>query len=115
VGSVSYMKDGHEFARYTRKCLLLLLLLLPNCYQIIAFITMSSWPLKRATPTTNWCNAGNILCFCYLLLRKGQDVVQSAEALRYKPEGRGFDSGRTMVPGSTQPLREMSTSYVSWG
>jgi hypothetical protein len=50
------------------------------------------------------------------------------EALRYKPEGRGFDSsivsidffidnpsGRTMVLGSTQPLTEMSTRNISWG
>jgi len=76
---------------------------------------MSSWPLKMATPTTNWCNAGYVLCFCYLLLRKGQDVAQSVEALRYKLEGRGFDSGRTMVLGSTQPLTEISTGNVSWG
>jgi hypothetical protein len=51
------------------------------------------------------------------------------EALRYKPEGRGFDSrwchckffidiilpGRTMALGSTQPLTEMSTRNISWG
>jgi hypothetical protein len=35
------------------------------------------------------------------------------ETLRYKPEGRGFDSqlhasGRTMALGLTQPLTEMS-------
>ena len=48
-------------------------------------------------------------------------------ALRYKPEGRGFDSrwchwifhwhnpfGRTMALGSTQPLTEMSTRNISW-
>jgi hypothetical protein len=42
----------------------------------------------------------------------------AVEALRYKPEGRGFDSqwchlhnpfSRTMALGSTQPLTEMST------
>jgi hypothetical protein len=50
------------------------------------------------------------------------------EALRYKPEGRGFDSrwcrwiftltnpsGRTMVLGSTQPLSEMSSRNIFWG
>ena len=50
------------------------------------------------------------------------------EALRYKPEGRGFDSrwchwnfywhnpsGRTVALGSTQPLTEMSTGNISWG
>jgi len=39
--------------------------------------------------------------------------------MRYKPEGRGFDSrqnrsGRTMALGSTQPLTEMSTRNISW-
>jgi hypothetical protein len=47
---------------------------------------------------------------------RGGGVV---ETLRYKPEGRGFDSrwgqrldpsSRIMVLGSTQPLTEMSTS-----
>jgi hypothetical protein len=54
-------------------------------------------------------------------------VGQLVEALRYKPEGREFDSrwshkffsdnpsGRTMVLGSTQPLTEMSTRNPSWG
>jgi hypothetical protein len=55
-------------------------------------------------------------------------VAQLVEALRYKPEGRGFDpdgvigifhwhnpSGRTMALGSTQPLTEMSTRNISWG
>ena len=49
-------------------------------------------------------------------------MAQLVEALRYMPEGRGFDSrwchwiffygdnlsGRTMALGSTQPLTEMS-------
>ena len=42
-------------------------------------------------------------------------------ALRYKLEGRGFDSrwlhnlsGRTTVLGLTQPLTELSTSNISW-
>jgi hypothetical protein len=55
-------------------------------------------------------------------------VAQLVEALRYKPEGRGFDSlwshwsfkclnpsGRTVALGSTQPLTEMSTRNPSWG
>jgi hypothetical protein len=46
-------------------------------------------------------------------------VVQLFEALRYKPEGRGFysrlcPSGRTVALGSTQPLKEMSTTNISW-
>jgi hypothetical protein len=55
----------------------------------------------------------------------GHAVVQLVEALRYKPEGRGFDSlwcqwnwhnpfGRTMALGSTQPLTKMSTRNISW-
>jgi hypothetical protein len=52
----------------------------------------------------------------------------SDEALRYKPEGRGFDSdgvtgifhwhnpsGRTMALRLTQPLTEMTTRNISWG
>jgi hypothetical protein len=53
-------------------------------------------------------------------------VAQLVEALRYKPEGRGFNtrlshwnfsltSGRTMALRSTQPLTEMSTRNISWG
>ena len=48
-------------------------------------------------------------------------VAQLVEALRYKPEGRGFDSqwlnpsGRIVVLESTQPLTEMSTRNPSWG
>ena len=58
----------------------------------------------------------------------GSRLVQLVEALRYKPEGREFDSwwgnsifhwlnpsGRTMTLGSTQPLTEMSTRNNSWG
>ena len=51
-------------------------------------------------------------------------MAQLVEALRYKSEGRGFDSrwchwhnpsDRTMALGSTQPLTEMSTRNISWG
>jgi len=43
-------------------------------------------------------------------------VAHLTEALRYKPEGRGFDSrwGRNMTLGSTQPLTEMSTKNSTW-
>jgi hypothetical protein len=49
----------------------------------------------------------------------GYAVAQLVEALRYKPEGRRFDSrwchsGLTMA-GSTQPLTEMSTRNIAWG
>ena len=56
-------------------------------------------------------------------------MAQLVEALRYKPEGRGFDSLfvsfelfiDTILPaalwplGSTQPLTEMSSRNISWG
>ena len=64
----------------------------------------------------------NLMCFWR------HAVAQLFEALRCKPQGRGFDSdsvigffhwhnpsGRTMVLGSTQLLTEMSTRNVFWG
>ena len=55
-------------------------------------------------------------------------MAQLAEALRYKPEGRGFDSwwchrnfylhvpyGRAVAQGSTQPLTEVSVRGISFG
>jgi len=50
-------------------------------------------------------------------------VAQLVEELRYKPEGRGFDSrlgrwgpsGLTVALRSTQPLTRISTNNVSWG
>jgi hypothetical protein len=58
----------------------------------------------------------------------GHAVAQLVEALRYKPEARGFDSlwchglfhlrnpsGRTMALGSTQPPTEMSTRSIYCG
>ena len=50
-------------------------------------------------------------------------VLLNNGALRYKSEGRWFDSpwcylnlsGRTNALGSTQPLTEMSTRHISWG
>jgi hypothetical protein len=43
---------------------------------------------------------------------RGGTVV---EALRYKPEGRGFDFFIDNPSGPTQPLAEMSTRIISWG
>jgi hypothetical protein len=51
----------------------------------------------------------------------GHAVAQLVEALRYKPEGCGFDSrrchwnfsGRAMALGLTQPLTVMSTRNIS--
>jgi hypothetical protein len=41
-------------------------------------------------------------------------VAQLVQALRYKPEGRGFDSSHSVALGSTQPLTEMSTRDIFW-
>jgi hypothetical protein len=46
-------------------------------------------------------------------------VVQLVEALRCKPEGRGFDSLTYSFrphygPGMTQTLTEMRTRSISW-
>ena len=58
----------------------------------------------------------------------GRVMPQLAETLRCKPEGLGCSSrwvskifhslntsDRTMVPGSTQPVTEMSTRDLPWG
>jgi hypothetical protein len=55
-------------------------------------------------------------------------VAQLVEGLRYKPNGRGFDShgvigifqwhnlaGRIMALGWPQPLTEMTKMDISWG
>jgi hypothetical protein len=52
-------------------------------------------------------------------------VAHLVEALRYKPIGRGSDSGIChwnfsltifpVAPGLTQPVTEMSTTNISWG
>jgi hypothetical protein len=55
----------------------------------------------------------------------GHVVMQLVEALRYKPEGRGFNTRWSLeffidkiLPAAlwpTQPLTEMSTRNISWG
>jgi hypothetical protein len=42
-------------------------------------------------------------------------MVQLVEALRYKSEGRGFDSGRTVALKLNYALTEMSAGNISWG
>jgi hypothetical protein len=67
--------------------------------------------------------------FTDVRLRTGQAVAQLAEALSYKPEGRGFDywwchigifqwqnpSVCTTALGLIQSLTEMSSRNISWG
>jgi hypothetical protein len=66
--------------------------------------------------------------FILMLLSHKHSVVQMVEALRCKPDGRGFDSRwyhwnfysnnpscPTMALGLTQPLTEMSTRNISLG
>ena len=66
-----------------------------------------------------------LLSYTRTFLEMGHAMVQLVEALRYKPESRGFNSrwchfhlhnpsGRTMALGLTQPLTEMSTRNISW-
>jgi hypothetical protein len=53
----------------------------------------------------------------------GHAVAQLVEAMRYKREGRGFDSrwgnlkpsGRNMAVGPKEPLTEMSNRGISLG
>ena len=71
--------------------------------------------------------------FCYTVVRRGGTPAETGcalahlgEALRYKPEGHGFDSGwyhmvfylrtpsgRALAPAV--PLTEMGTRNISWG
>ena len=57
----------------------------------------------------------------FLISSWGHAVAQLVETMRYKLEGRGFDSrwchpsGCTVALGLTQNLTEMSTRNISWG
>ena len=42
-------------------------------------------------------------------------MVQLVDALRYKPDGRGFDSRWNFSLTKSQPLTEMNTGDISWG
>jgi hypothetical protein len=54
--------------------------------------------------------------FTLVTKQTGLAVAHLVESMRYKPEGRGFEtSGRTMTLKSTQLLTEMSTRIISWG
>jgi len=80
---------------------------------------MLNW--KRRGRNQPWPDCQNCPCICLENIEKctvkqlGSAVAQLVEALRYKPEGRGFDSrwclwnsGTTMALRSTQPLTQMS-------
>jgi len=85
--------------------------------QPTVFAYCSIWPLRHVRPTKSRNFRFRTIS------NRGHAVAQLVEALRYKPEGRGFDSrfhwrnssGRTMALGLTQPLIEMSTRNVSLG
>jgi hypothetical protein len=71
-------------------------------------------------PSSNCELRGNRCIKSHDLLKDaGYAVAQLVEALRYKPEGRGFVSrwstGRTVALGLTQPLTEKSTRNISGG
>jgi hypothetical protein len=92
------------------------------------------WPLLRPwmtsileteVPSPRCVVSSIIFPSNYLLM--GYAVAQLVEALRYKPEGRRFDSRWShwnfslsysfrphCGPGSTQPLTEMGTRNPSW-
>jgi hypothetical protein len=54
--------------------------------------------------------------FTLVTNQTGQAGAQLVQAMRYKPEGHGFEnSGRTMTLRSTQPLTELSSRVISWG
>jgi hypothetical protein len=62
---------------------------------------------SQFTTINSFCSA-TLACW-------GHVVVQLVEAPGWKPEVRGFDSGRTMALVSTEPLTEGSTRNISWG
>jgi hypothetical protein len=82
---------------------------------------LQPFPLKFLTRSQFWSKPDN-------KSDRVPRVAQLVEALRYKPEGYGFDSrwcylifychnpsGHTMGLGSTQPLTKMSTRNIFWG
>ena len=56
-------------------------------------VAKNKWICTSAAPpsVSSWCGQGQI--FLYISILRGHAVAQLVEALRYKPEGRGFDSG----------------------
>ena len=78
-------------------------------------------------------SAINVSVLCAVCLRivlytcgdSGYEVAQLVEVLRYKPEGRGFESFRFYIDlilpaalwplGSTQSLTEMNARDLPWG
>jgi len=66
---------------------------------------------SREVPGRNACDRRHTYCIIIIIIIiMGHSVVPLVEALRYKPEGRGFDS-----LGSTQPLTKMRTRDILWG
>jgi hypothetical protein len=64
----------------------------------------------------------SVFISCLYMFRAGARGGAAFKVLRYKSEGRWFDSrwchnpsDRTMALGSTQTLTEMNTRNISWG
>jgi len=57
----------------------------PQSHNRKSSLAVENWNLKN----TNRCHSGGMFNLYYV-------VAQLVEALRYMPEGRGFDSGRIM-------------------
>jgi hypothetical protein len=93
-------------------------------------ITGNNFPFGRFTSQRNYvvttlpdvfvgCCVLGFYCVCVCVCMY---VCRFLYSMRYKLEGRGFDSqcywnpsARTMSLGSTQPVTEMSTRNISWG
>jgi hypothetical protein len=83
---------------------------------------MTTRSAKNIKSIFGWFKLYALCNYLFYTVCEGHAVAQLVEALRYKPEGRGFESrwchnpsGRTVALGLTQPLTEMSTRYISWG
>jgi hypothetical protein len=88
----------------------------PFVKDVLLVLQVASQPLLYVLNLLDHCR------YLYLVYRSNnlslllRSVARGGafEALHYKPEGCGFDSGRTLVLGSTQPLIGMNTRCICW-
>jgi hypothetical protein len=110
AGPLNHMQDGRPFREK-----------LGNS-RIHSFVFRKTFRIEFFFLSANQNSKSNTNA-CGSFMARGKLV----EALRYKPQGRGFDSQsvigifhwhntscRTMALGLTQPLTEISTSNISW-